>query len=323
MPPKKIKQAHIETKNSVENVFDFLPIELFRHILQYLALNDFGRLDASLLNHQTRSRYHSVTDGIDISGLLDVYINYKHEEWFLSRNFEPKELKLEHSSFSKKLLNKFRNSLCHLVLWNTDVKAPDCKKLGCFPKLVSLSLPASYCLSTEGLENWLIVNPQLEKIDISNNYQLTDSIPMILSHCSHLTHLKVGNGWFNDECLDLLTESGLQIKSINLFRAETTRPAILRFLDKMKGSLRGIILDRVDLKMELLGLESVARPSLFHHDPEVQLLGLESFSFACGPLGSRRETETELFSAICSWTDVIHRFIEFLSVPVRIPSPSQ
>jgi hypothetical protein len=102
MPPKKkIKQAHIETKNSVENVFDFLPIELFRHILQYLALNDFGRLDASLLNHQTRSRYHSVTDGIDISGLLDVYINYKHEEWFLSRNFEPKELKLEHSSFSK------------------------------------------------------------------------------------------------------------------------------------------------------------------------------------------------------------------------------
>jgi hypothetical protein len=87
-----------------------------------------------------------------------------------------------------------------------------------FPKLVSLELKASYSLSAKGLENLLILDPQLEKIGIPKNKHMFDSIPVILSHCPHLTHLDVSeNKWFRDNTLDLLTESGLQLRPVSLF----------------------------------------------------------------------------------------------------------
>jgi hypothetical protein len=299
MPAQK-KVNVLSTANG--NVFDFLPIELFRHLLQYFTLEDIGQLDTSLLNHHTRARYFFAIDGMDIS-LLDINISIQLQDWFLLRNFGLTELRFEHNTFSYNLLNHFRNSLSHLGLHDIILQDSDYIIMGYFPKLISIQFS---CLSTlTGIEYFLLHHKHqhhLKKINIMNNLQLTNSIPMIVSHCPHLTHLNVSsNEWFDDTSLDHLTDSSIQIISINLVHTKITRQGLMRFLDKMKFSLHGLFLSPHHHEMTRLGLHHIACSSLLSHDPDTQLLGLESFSFALNSLNFNNQ-KINLSQTVASWS---------------------
>jgi hypothetical protein len=347
--PKKVYFEPIQQ----QNIFDLLPIDLFRQILQYLTLIDFGIFDQSLLNHETRSHYLTSLTGLDIHGLINIYMTKELENWFLNRNFNLQIL-CYNNYFSFLLIEKFQQSLCHLELYFTEIQDSHLQMIGSssslssasassssasssysssYPKLTSIVFVACHSITSNGLKIFFQQNLQLEKFHLSfsdpsslnnhqnntstnNNSNFDDTIRHLVTYCHHLTHLDLSNNqWFNDNHLNFLTdESSFKLKSIRIHNTDTTEEAILRFLEKMENSLWGASLSGHNFEIDIIGLQRVACSSLFHHEPEVQLMGFRSFEFV---LESYEETEPdELFERIATWTDVIHRFIEYLSSPV-------
>jgi hypothetical protein len=236
-----------------------LPLDLYRELFRYLQIDDLGRLDLALLNHQLREVYLYSLSGTSISD-IDYYSIRQLIPWLIQRNILTKEFKIRSWLIANVLqfIIQSKPVLKDLVLSDTNVNGSDLQKIGLCPKLKCLSLPLSNGLTDRGIEQFLRNNPQLEKLSISQNPRLSNAIlEVILDVCSHLQHLDLSHcSWVTDASLDLIEKSTLKLKSLDLLMCNVSKEKIKELIERSPSlsflRVGGFHFDQ-DLQLSVLG----------------------------------------------------------------------
>jgi hypothetical protein len=281
-----------------------LPLDLYRELLQYLTLWEIGDLDLALLNHQFREIYWASLSGTVIPE-IPKYSTRGIIPWLTQRNILTRHCKIMMSlgPISCQFIIQSKPVLNTLNIYQSNVNGNDLRNIGSCPNLKCLSLFFSKSLTSRGLEHFLRINPQLERVSISSNDQLSNALlKVIIEVCSHLHHLNISRcSWVTDASLDLIERSNLKLRSLDIHMCHVSTEKVEELMERCH-SLRYLQVGRADEGLQILILRKIAFSALEDPDPEVQLLGLQALQEA-----------SERIELISYEPDILRRIIRFLS----------
>jgi hypothetical protein len=216
-------------------IFEILPDDLFRYCLQYLSLDEIGRLDNSMVNHATRSCYLSSLKGFERDELPIPHFDHTSAvSWLCSRGVRMKRISLiELNPESLELISNCRFILQDLTFqssrWNMNSlwdQIPHC------PHLHRLNFNSCASLTEEGLVSILTQNSHLKILELANlTFLNSDFISSLTETVSGLNHLSLQR---NEQLTDDILPSLLQLKnlkSINLQRTDINDGTILGLMN--------------------------------------------------------------------------------------------
>jgi hypothetical protein len=302
-----------------------LPLDLYREFLKYLDLDDLGRLDLALLNHQMREVYLTALAGTVLPEVNDDLILC----WLSQRNMFAKNILLSRSDdlMLTELISHLKPALESLDLYKIDlwVMATTLLEIGSCPKLRHLSF--NFCRGfplREKLENFLQKNPQLESFAIVSAPQLSNEIlEVILASCPHLKHLSLSTSWVSDASLDLISKRSPEtLRSLSLPDCEFSEVKIRDFIENsLPPSLRYLSFERCHPELVLSIFQKLTLPSMMHElDQEVQLLGLRSLRKIFGVV-MNNSSETVVDQLLQLLIQFLSPQYDHVSPPPSPPSP--
>jgi hypothetical protein len=292
---KRMRGAHPSRQPGRLPYFFSLPNDILILILEYFTLNDLINLQKLVQQCQTSSStstsYHSFLNIPNPYSNLLHLLKHCDGHLFHKLALDPETLnlllRLDVCVTKLRFLDYNEDSSRYLIQYKESIQEIDFRlsseltdypfdQLGPCPSLTSLKLASCAEIFDFTLEEFLVLNPQIQSLNISSMPYL--DIGIIEGLHENLRHLDVsGNDWFDHDCLQALI-SLPRLKSLNVSETSIRINSVVEFL-KLKPSLFsvGYSADLPDLSEEVKGfLMEVALRALKSDDLLCFNLGLEN-----------------------------------------------
>lgn len=294
-----------------------LPADGFRSFLKYLTLPELCVLDLAILNHEMRSQYLLALSGMIVKD-LEILFTTRLLQWLLQRKMLVRHI---HKPFPGDLMQRLICS-SQQTLQSLTISSPKLlpSLLIHFPNLTSFNLSNCQKIHQESFQQFLLLNPKIERLALSNVSRLSLST---IGNLQNLSDLDLSsNQWITNEALWSLCEGCLTLLAVNIRDTGIDSEDSIESFLSAHPNLHYFGFDSFMFEtLSPLILRSVILNSLSSDCPKRQLLGLrncyEIFSEGTSPFTSRDENHlsgveesdvTELMN-----DNFISLFLKFLS----------
>jgi hypothetical protein len=223
----------------------------------------------------------------------DLLLNiFEWHDWLRQRNLRLKSIRLD-QPIIRHDLSRFLFRLQSLIIHSkptleilelshrSDQFTDDSlREIGSCPRLKYFTLRHCQALTCDGLEAFLRMNPQLQRLRlsfISFPQSSADRLfPIIFEACPRVVHLNLSyNEWLTDASLDLIAaESDLKLKYLNISSTLVSTERIGRFIENPPPSLRYLETGSNDLPTCCQIILKFVLPSLQDPNKEIQWLAV-------------------------------------------------
>lgn len=300
--PSFPKANHNLNKTSIFN--EFLPLDILRHLLQFLTIKDLYVFQKSL-----QKSLYSNTLQTALFGLAfydgDISNHENNINWIINSGLIFPSLELKPNNKTFQVIQNSSHILESLTFSDSSgMRNNFLTFLIQCPKLTEISFSDCYNLSSTGLENFFSSQLNLTSIQLANVCAFRLSIASLPT----LLNLDLsGNQWVGNEIITMVARGAPQLKKLDISSTGVTdqgiQEVIAQCLELQELKINN--LRRISSDVHLTIYRKLTRPHLFSNDPKLNLSAAESFS----TINSRGITigEEDGFS------EAISRFVEFLS----------
>ena len=270
-----------------------LPADGFRSFLKYLTLPELSVLDLAILNHEMRSQYLLALSGMIVKD-LEILFTTKLLQWLLQRKMLVKNInKPFPGDLMQRLICRSQQTLQSLTISSKLLPS----LLLHFPNLSFFNLSNSRKIHQESFQQFLLLNPKIERLNLSNVSRLSLST---LENLQNLSDLDLSsNQWITNETLQSLCETCLPLLAVNIRDTGIDNEDCIESFLSTHPNLHYFGFDSFKFQtLPPLIFRSVILNSLSSDCPKRQLLGLrncfEIFSDGTSPFTSPHVMRTFL-----------------------------
>jgi hypothetical protein len=285
-----------------------LPIDLLRVVFNYLQIEEFAKLDRSLLSHSLRPLYTEALTGFEILSLEKIPCNFRLIKWLTSRRILVTSINFSEYAPSAGLPFFAANrsclqavkffSTCHVDV-NNDIFIPlrECSRLN------TISFDSCHQISDEGVQ--ILLEPTTEQAEDVEQVEDEASVPTphrevlklktlefndcslvtnqtlahIASHCPTLNQLGLsGCDLVDNTEIEKIIQGCPLLLSLDLSKTSITDTAVLQILEAYPN-LQTMTLfncNGVSLAVKAEVLRRISLPEIQSEMHEIQLLGVRS-----------------------------------------------
>lgn len=265
-----------------------IPRDIFRLLVQYLALEELAVLEKALLvNSELSSHYLSCLQGILLLNYLPSSFSHRKDQefdWIIDHGIFVDTLTFECQS-RRDLLDIFRPTLRSISFkWRfpsnqTPVIANEIAQAGQFASLTSLDLQHS-AIDDATLCSFLKLHPRLESLNLTLTTKLTaEIIPVLTDCCPNLRKLYVAeNRWVTDDprSISFLTQGCRNLTYLGMWATQIYQESTILLLINSFPNLSALYFDIDDFSEDAISvfLQQVLFRAICSEEPEAQLLAI-------------------------------------------------
>lgn len=273
-----------------------LPVDLYRESLSYLSLLDLRRLGYALLYSQ------QMKDLYLLSLRGTVLAEFSQEElynidWLLEHDILVRKVDLVNLASSldtkKKIFQLIAQSkpCLEILKIQSSINSRDIRSIGSCPKLKFISLHLNQTIPASGLESFLRMNHQLQRLSLRDYWKSDELLEIICQACPRLQHLDLSFcTWITDASLDLIEKSSLKLTTLMI--AAISSKKIREFIEK--PFLPYLFCTPDTPELTLLLFQKFTLSAIQDPDLQVQFTGLKSFQTIFPRVVSTDSSETLL-----------------------------
>lgn len=255
-----------------------LPLDLLRHVLQFLPLLDLASFDQSL-NHKYRPCYLAAIDGLELFD-INFYLTSDLIHWLISRGVLIKSIPGSTDDANLlELIDYSRNTLKSINLSHSRLSDEIMiSSLAICPNLTSINFRACIRLTDHGLQVLLDCRRNIQQLNLSRCCLITrESTKILAEYGSELQDLNLSClQWLGDEEVKALLEGCPHLQNINLSSTQITINSVIAIIQKYPN-LKSLILtgcSRVSSDANKILLRSIYHRQIISEDPSDILLGV-------------------------------------------------
>lgn len=267
-----------------------LPLELLRSIMEYLTLNELGRMNLAFMTSVLQSLFRAAIDGMEIHQLMNYRVNPIEIQWLSRMNVSATVVNFlgYDASNCLRFIDKNRSRLIVMNFSDCDLTDEQLNEIGMCPSLTDISFQGCESLTDESVTQFLRTHPLVKTLNLGNTSLSGDVLAYIANYCPNIENLSLGdNSWVDDESLTILTESPiLNLRTIDISLTSVADDESIYHLAARYPNIEEISCFRCDLSVEChrYRLTEISFKSLMNQNLTTQYHGVQSF-YECGGLG--------------------------------------